>query len=190
MKKIFPLIKVFYFLAIILSNQNILYSQSNEPNKQNPILTKDDLLNARCKLDYSEGALVEFVELKNGYYNYPAEAIGGGVDSSEYYVEYRNHISCELNGDNLIDAIIILGERFGGSGYWQYIIPVINNTGDPYPVKPFRLEDRTVIKSIYKKGVIVYLDLLVHDIQDGACCPSKQEIWKLRFTNNGFIKLN
>jgi hypothetical protein len=189
MKNIFLLIKVFYFLAITLFNQNILYSQLNEPDEKIPILIKNDLLNTRYKLDYSEGALVEFIELKNGYYNYPSEVIEG-LDSSSYYVEYRKHISCELNGDSLIDAIIILGERFGGSGYWQYIIPVINNNGIPHPVKPFRLEDRTHIKVIYKKSAIVYLDLLVHDIKDGACCPSKEETWKLRFEKNEFVKLN
>lgn len=145
-----------------------------------PILMLESLLNTK----YDVGS-AELIELSNGVYE---NSVGLG---GEHIVKYKMHISCELNGDKLIDAIIVLVETLGGgSGVFQHIIPVINMDGRPLPFKGFELPDRTHINSIYKKGSTVYLDLLVHDITDGACCPSKKETWKLEFKKDRFIKIN
>ena len=154
-----------------------------DSSKSLPILTLESLSNAQ----YRVGNYLNLIKLYDGAYVYP---MGEQYSDRDFYIIFDRQTYCKLDGDDLLDAIVILWEKFGGNEYWPYIIPVLNKNGVPYPLKSFPLPDRTEIKRIYKKSSVIYLELVVHDKDDPACCPSKNETWKLKFEKNEFIKID
>jgi len=166
----------FKFFHIVL----FLYSIIVFPQDRLPILTLESLENCT----YTQGPDYVDIKLKNGQF----ELFEDGIFS--YYAGLYLHISCELNGDSLIDAIVVIIEHDRGTGRWQNVFPVLNNSGVPEPLKPFELSDRQDIQRIYKKNKYIYLEVLVHDEHDPMCCPSLRETWKLKFQENCFIQIN
>ncbi len=191
MDKIISTIKIISLLSFLLINIGIAQNQNDSLANLNslPILTKESLMNAEYFLNYSIDEEPCPIKLHNGYFEYPDKCIGLENDGS-WYVQYGQEISCELNGDGLIDAVVVLYEKLGGTGYFPYLIPVLNIGGKPNTCKPFSLVDRTDILELYKEKSFLYIKLLVQDINDGACCPSKEATWKLRFVKDHFIKVN
>lgn len=191
MNKIISVIGEILFLSFLIVNigaaQNLIDSLPNVNSL--PILTKEALMNAEYLLDYSINEKPCPIKLHNGYFEYPEECIGLENDGS-WYVQYGQEISCELNGDSLIDAVVVLYEKLGGTGYFPYLIPVLNIGGVPKTYEPFYLVDKTDIIELYKRKSFLYVKLLVPNINDGACCPSKEATWKLKFQKDHFIKIN
>ncbi|MFZ1517349.1 MAG: hypothetical protein WAU11_01160 [Ignavibacteriaceae bacterium] len=171
----------------IFSQQNIINQDST---KTFPILTLESLLNCSYQIGYSEDDPIKIIKLKDGNCDFSKEVISKYGTSGTFLIWYDKHISCELNSDSLIDAIIILKGKFGGTGVDPYVFPVLNVNGEPSPLKPFLLDDRVKIEKIYKKKSLVYLDLIVHDKGDGLCCPTKKETWKLKLKKNEFVRIN
>ena len=169
---------IFYllFFAILVLPQNS--KTPSKVNQQFPILTLETLLN----YEYNFGNRLGRIKLKDG--NYHKEFQNGSIE-----VWHHLHISCELNGDSLIDAIIVFTERNGGAGRWQYIIPVLNINGKSQPQKSFCLEDREDIQKIYQKNRKIYVDVLVHGENDYAI-PTVNTTWEMEFRIDQLMRLN
>jgi hypothetical protein len=72
-----------------------------------------------------------------------------------------------------MDAAIILIENYGGSGMFEYLVPVFNNGGSFSPSSGYLLGDRVVVNSINIEGGSILLDMIVHNPNDPLCCPSQ-----------------
>ncbi|MFC2064781.1 Gmad2 immunoglobulin-like domain-containing protein [Chloroflexota bacterium] len=82
-------------------------------------------------------------------------------------------VFADLDGDGNEDAAVILVENYGGTGQFEYLVPVLNFDGEAYPIKGFYLGDRVAVDSMNYVGEQITLDMLVHGPNDGLCCPSK-----------------
>lgn len=87
----------------------------------------------------------------------------------------------DLNSDGTLDAAIILAENYGGTGQYEYLVPVFNSDGHPSPSSGYFLGDRVVVKSIGITNSLINLDILVHAPNDALCCPSQVMTQSFRF---------
>ena len=87
----------------------------------------------------------------------------------------------DLNSDSSQDAAIILVENYGGSGAFEYLVPVFNNSGAPLPSSGFFLGDRVVVNSLNIADGRIILDMLVQAPNDPLCCPSQPMTQSYKF---------
>jgi len=87
----------------------------------------------------------------------------------------------DLNSDGIEDAIVILVENYGGSGMFEYLVPVFNNGGSVSPSSGYLLGDRVAVNSIKIEGGRIYLDMMVQGPNDPLCCPSQVMTQSFKF---------
>lgn len=168
------------------------YSQINVKNKiANSIhkkrLTIKALQNATYKTTKFDGKeSYSTVKLTNGFID------EGFTEDSVWfncYTQYLGQVWCDLNNDDTEDAIVLLAEKTGGTGYFISMYPVLNMRGSPLTLYPYYLGDRVIVRAITKKDSTINLSLRVQGPEDGACCPTKKETWKLLFKDGTFVKM-
>jgi hypothetical protein len=114
------------------------------------------------------------VTLVNGSYSEGSGANAFSVQMLDIYA------FGDLNGDGKADAAILLVENGGGSGEFESVIAVINQTGKPHQESQAQLGDRVLIKSADISSGVIHLVMLVQSPNDPRCCPSlpqKQDYW-------------
>lgn len=88
----------------------------------------------------------------------------------------------DLNGDGTDDAAVVLAENYGGSGQFEYLVPVFYiDGGAASPSSGYFLGDRVKVNSISINAGLVTLDMLVQAPNDGFCCPSQPMTQSYRF---------
>jgi Immunoglobulin-like domain of bacterial spore germination len=133
-------------------------------------LTLDQLKNGT----YKTPVYGHTVTLVNGSYS---EGSGANAFSVQMLGVYGFG---DLNGDGKADAAIILSENGGGTGQFESVIAVTDQSGLPHQQSLAQLGDRLQIKSVEISSGVIHLDLLVQGPSDPMCCPSlaqKQNYW-------------
>ncbi len=134
-------------------------------------LTLEMLKNA----EYQGQNGMTLVNLVNGIYE-----TGSGTDY--LFVSILDQAAFgDLNSDGSLDAAIILAENYGGTGQFEYLVPVFNNDGSPSPSSGYFLGDRVVVNSIGIVNDRITLEMLVHAPNDALCCPSQIMTQSYRF---------
>lgn len=87
----------------------------------------------------------------------------------------------DLNGDGIEDAAVILAENYGGTGTFEYLVPVFNSGSNLAPSSGYFLGDRVQVNAISISNGIIKLDLLTHAPNDSLCCPSQSMTQSFRF---------
>jgi hypothetical protein len=88
----------------------------------------------------------------------------------------------DLNADGNGDAAVILVENYGGTGQFEYLVPVFFIAGGGASASSgFFLGDRVTVNSMSMQNGVVTLDMLVHSPNDGLCCPSQPMTQSYRF---------
>jgi len=119
------------------------------------------------------------VTLKNGEYkkNFP-----------EYmYVWIDQFVIRDINGDNLSDAVVILGQTGGGSGGFYEITTLMTKKNSIVQTNSVVLGDRVEINKLEVNGghfngpplrfepPEIIIDMLTHKESDPSCCPSEKK---------------
>ena len=81
-------------------------------------------------------------------------------------------VYADLDGDRSEDAVVILVENHGGTGQFEYLVPVLNRNDIPLPQQGYYLGDRVAVNTMVFDNNRVVLDMRVHGPNDGLCCPS------------------
>jgi len=81
-------------------------------------------------------------------------------------------VFADLDGDENEDAAVILVENHGGTGQFEYLVPVMNIEGIASPGQGYYLGDRVVVNEMSFDNKRITMDMLVHGPNDGLCCPS------------------
>jgi hypothetical protein len=95
----------------------------------------------------------------------------------------------DINADKLEDALVILSTQNGGSGHFVELAAVLNQNGSPYNVATMYLGDRVVVENGMVENGIIVLNLRVHAINDGLCCPSQLVAWSITLNGDQLVKL-
>ncbi|MDI6742909.1 MAG: hypothetical protein QMD11_09220 [Smithella sp.] len=91
----------------------------------------------------------------------------------------------DLNGDGTDDAVVILSQRFMGSGAFYELTALVTGAGKICQTQSILLGDRVVIEDLKisgrvatpvpRRSEIVTLKIRSHAPEDPACCPSVRE---------------
>ena len=116
-----------------------------------------------------------FVQLVDGKFQ-----SGSGVDFLSVTLQDLAGFG-DLNGDGIEDAAVILAENYGGTGTFEYLVPVFNVGHNLAPSSGFLLGDRVQVNAISITNGVIKLDLLTHAPNDSLCCPSQTMTQSFRF---------
>ena len=94
----------------------------------------------------------------------------------------------DLNGDKVDDAVIILGEWYGGTGINVYVAAVTNSAGVPLHKASVLIDDRAIIQSIRVENSLIIVNALIHGENDPGCCPSKQVTRIFRLVGQNLVE--
>lgn len=78
----------------------------------------------------------------------------------------------DLNGDATQDAIVLIGESGGGTGYFRYLGVVLNEAGTARHVESFVLGDRVIIDEVKLEDGRITVRGVVHGEADGMAQPT------------------
>jgi hypothetical protein len=140
------------FLALLFhSTLSISAEQSVHPS---PRISLGSLRNA----DYGDFAL------RNGEY----------VDDLEHVKLLEELIAFgDLDGDGDDDAVVVLKENAGGTGFWRRIELMRNDNGIPLNIADFQFGDRDHVESLTILANQILVRARIHGPTDALCCPSK-----------------
>lgn len=116
--------------------------------------------------------------------------------SEGVFDEGKTHIALDdklafgnLNGDSVLDGVVVLRRNYGGTGIFPLVVAVIDRNGIPYPIASKSLYDRTRIENISIEDGDIILNLIIHQRGDGMCCPSRKATWKYRLCGEQLIRI-
>jgi hypothetical protein len=90
----------------------------------------------------------------------------------------------DLTGDGAGDAAVIFLENYGGTGNFGVLAVYANVTGEPVFLHSTLIDDRPMINRIAVENGEVFLDAIVHDFDDGGCCPTLPTTRRYVLENN------
>lgn len=150
-------------------------------------MTGAEVLNHSYRLAFADRT----VQLNDGEYkcgDHPDNFIEVGLVS---------HAIGDLNGDETDDAVVILFQRFMGSGTFYELTALIAAQGKVHQAESILLGDRIVIEDLKISGSvdtpatrrpkIVTLTIRSHAPEDPACCPSVRETRNYYLEKSGAI---
>jgi DnaJ-like protein len=154
-------------------------SKAAAMGNEGPTLTSDVLSNMTYRLAYADrGGLVDVVKLVNS-----EERSGGG-----FWQLDKEHIAFgDLDGDGVEDAVVVLGESGGGSGFFSKLVAVIRRNGRLETPAVSELGDRIKINQVAIRDGIVTVDMITQGPNDPLCCPTERQVRKLAVRGNRFV---
>ncbi|MBL8090971.1 MAG: hypothetical protein JNJ43_11615 [Anaerolineales bacterium] len=78
----------------------------------------------------------------------------------------------DLTGDGAGDAAVMFLENYGGSGNFGVLAVYANVAGEPVFLDSLLIDDRPMPNSMSLINGEIFLDVIVHDFDDGGCCPT------------------
>lgn len=134
-----------------------------------PALTVESLGNAEYTLPGFDGAQYA--------YQFTDGKFSRGSDSSS--VDYASlslldfYAFGDLNDDGVNDAAVIIAENYGGTGVFVSVNAVLNDGGLPRHAASSMIDDRPQIKALDIRDGEIFLEAVVHGVNDPACCPEQ-----------------
>ena len=150
-----------------------------------PHLTADQLKKAQYQLGARDDHAV--VQLTDGKYQHGTDAT-----TLDYaYVGLTDFISIgDLTGDGIEEAAAIIFENYGGTGDFAFLTIYTNINGLPVFLTSTKIDDRPKINSLAIENGEVYLDAIVHGLQDPGCCPALPTTRRYALVNNQLRLIN
>lgn len=78
----------------------------------------------------------------------------------------------DLNEDGVDDAAVLIAANYGGTGVFVSVHVVLNDNGQPRDAASIAIDDRPQINALEIHNGEVFLDAIVHDVDDPMCCPT------------------
>jgi hypothetical protein len=104
----------------------------------------------------------------------------------EFWLE--EHVAFgDLDGDGVDDAVVVLVSSGGGSGIFYKLVAVRQRNGIVETPAVKSLGDRIMINQINITNRIVAVDMITHGPHDPSCCPTEQQVLKLKVQGSEFV---
>jgi hypothetical protein len=131
-----------------------------------PALTVDLLGKAEYVLPGFDGAIHSY-QFTDGKYTLGDPSVSGYADLSllDFYA------FGDLDQDGVNDAAVLIAENFGGTGVFVSVNAVLNQDGLPRHAASYMIDDRPKINVLDVRDGEIFLDAIIHGIDDPACCP-------------------
>ena len=119
----------------------------------------------------------EQVKLRAGQFDTKAES--SGFSRTIYRLKFAEdslwRSDGDLNGDGSRDAVVLLTEETGGSGFYTYLAVMLNFDGVPLNVATFFLGDRIMVHDLLIEEGEVEVRLTIQGAGDALCCATQTE---------------
>lgn len=151
-----------------------------------PPLTVDQLKNA-------EYTLIGFDDASTLYKFTDGKFTRGADISSPDYADLRLldfFPMGDLNEDGAQDAAVLIAENYGGTGVFVSIHAVLNDNGLPRDAAASMIDDRPQVNALEIRGGEIFLDAVVHDVDDPMCCPASPVTRTFRLIGNSLTLVN
>ncbi len=155
-------------------------------------ITVDELFN----VSYSPSPTEKFT-FKNGTYYF--EYLEGKAGTNQvtdypnpnYFISMGKNVSFgDINGDSKNDAVVGMGESYGGTGHFKSLAVFVNQGGKPQYIGRKELGDRIIIESVKIENGIIIANLVTHDSGEPLCCPTTKKTIKFRLVNGQLVDVN
>jgi hypothetical protein len=123
----------------------------------------------------------QVVQLTDGVYE--AGASGGADYVSVKVLDFITNL--DLNGDGTNEVAALISENYGGSGVFVFLVVFADVNGTLSFLTSVMVDDRPQINAMSGSNNEIYLDVVVHRIDDPMCCPTFRTARHYRlFPNN------
>jgi len=78
----------------------------------------------------------------------------------------------DLNGDGENEAAAVVAENYGGSGTFVFLAVYQYIDDEPVFLTSIFLDDRPIVNELAVQEGEIFVDAVIHDRNDPACCPS------------------
>lgn len=97
----------------------------------------------------------------------------------------------DLNGDQLLDAAVILISRTGGTGVYRELAAVLQNgRGRWTNVDTVFLGDRIRVENVQVADGLIRIRMRVHAETDPLCCPQIETVRRFKLKNKRLVQFN
>lgn len=144
-----------------------------------PALTVEALGNAVYTLPSFDGAIRSY-PFTDGKYTLGDPSVSGHVNLSllDFFA------FGDLNADGASDAAVLISENYGGTGVFVSVNAVLNEGGLPRHAASFMIDDRPKINALEIRDGEIFLDAVIHGLDDPACCPELSVTRSFRLSGN------
>jgi hypothetical protein len=146
--------------------QTVPAPETRTPTPDIPGISFDQIRNSSYQLGFSDQ--VRQVQLTDGKYQVGTP---GGVE----YVSVTmtdSFAGGDLNGDGENEAVAIVGENYGGSGTFVFLVVYQYVNDEPVFLTSTFLDDRPMINGPAVEDGEIFLDAVTHNTDDPMCCPT------------------
>jgi hypothetical protein len=124
------------------------------------------LRNAQYQLGIPES--LQVVQLTNGVYESGA---AGGPDFVA--VNVLNYVAQgDLNGDGSEEVAALIAENYGGSGTFVFLVVYADVNGTLTFQTSIMIDDRPMVNAMSIENGEIFLDVVIHGMDDPFCCPT------------------
>lgn len=148
-----------------------------------PPLTQEQLMNAGYRTAFYPGE-TRLIELIDGQYqssNDPTSPDFASIVMGEIFA------FGDLDGDGASDAVVTLAENYGGTGVFVSLAAVLNRGGLPEHAASVMLDDRPIIDLIQIENGRIYMEGVIHGIEDAMCCPTFKVTQAFQLSGNALV---
>jgi len=155
------------------------------PEVSMPGITVDQLKNAQYQIGVRDDRAV--VQLTDGVFQQ-----GTDPATLDYaYIALTQFTAVgDLTGDGVDEIAAMFLENFGGTGNFAMLAIYTNVNGQPVFLTSVLIDDRPMVNGLAVDNGEVFLDAVVHDFDDGACCPELPSTRRYALVNNQLRLVN
>jgi hypothetical protein len=148
-----------------------------------PPLTQEQLMNAEYRAAFYPGE-TRIIKLTDGKYQNSNDP----TSPSYVSVTLGETIALgDLDRDGAADAVVTLAEHYGGTGVFVSLAAVMNRGGLPEHAASVMIDDRPMIDLIRIENGEIYMEGVIHGIQDPMCCPTFKITQSFQLTGNALV---
>lgn len=137
-----------------------------------------EILNAQYQLGATDA--LQVVQLKDGKFE---QGPSGGADSMA--ISLTDFVAVgDLNNDGTNEVAALVSENYGGTGVFVFLAVYTNENGTLTFQNSTMVDDRPQLAALSIENGEIFLDSVIHGLDDAMCCPTLRTTRHYRFVDN------
>ncbi len=137
-----------------------------------------EILNAQYQLGATDA--LQVVQLADGKFE---QGTPGGADSISVSVTDFVAVG-DLNADGTNEVAVLVSENYGGTGVFVFLAVYTNENGTLTFQNSTMVDDRPQLTALSIENGEIFLDAVIHGLDDPMCCPTLRTTRHYRFVDN------